>query len=265
MIVPLALRLSAKNALVRATSAGDRVFDSAISSIEDMIKEGPQPFVVVSTDDQTFNITGFDITGGGSRQVDIVIDVAVGSAVKMDDGDDLAVMIPHTDAGTELSVNIITRQALRALFEPNSGGAWGKMFRRIAQQATRVLIRRGAGAQKGVKFAAAQIVISVQPLFEPAFGFAPQGGVWDEFIAQVKADPVVAPLAPAIEAAITGDAVPDWKVLSSIIGLNDEAATAIGVLPLGGEGSVWVSEQVVSPDGWVDNAATVNENLPGAP
>jgi hypothetical protein len=264
MIVPLALRLSAKNALVRATSAGDRVFDSAISSIEDMIKEGPQPFVVVSTDDQAFNITGFDLAGGSSRQVDIVIDVAVGSTVKMEDGEDLAVMIPHTDAGTELSVNIITRQALRALFEPNSGGAWGKMFRRIAQQATRVLIRRGAGSQKGVKFAAAQIVISVQPLFEPAFGLAPRD-VWADFIAQVRADPVVAPLASALEAAIVGDAIPDWKALSSIAGLNDEAATAIGVLPLGGEGSVWVSEQVVSPDGWIDNAATVAENVPGAP
>ncbi len=264
MIVALALRLCARNALVGSTSAGNRISDSAISSINDMIEEGPQPFVVVSTDDQTYNPTMLDILGGSSRSCDLVLDVAVGSAVRIDNSDDLAVMIPHTDAGTELSVNLITRQSLRALFEPNSGGAWGALFRRIAQQSTRLLIRRGAGAQKGVKFAAAQVVITLQPLYEPAFGVAPQE-VWIDFLAQVAADPATAPLAGPLEAAITGNAIPEWRQLASILGLNDEAGKAIGVLPLAGEDSIFVTNETVVPDGWIGRAETIADQLPEAP
>lgn len=262
MITALALRFCAARALKGATLANSRVYDSAISSIDDMVERDTQPFIVVSTDDQTYNIVGFDIIGGGGRQIDLVIDIAVASAVfrQVEGGEEVEIVVPHTDAGTELTVNLISRQVLRALFEPQSGGVWGKMFRQIALSSSRVMIRRGAGTQKGVKFAAAQLVITVKPIAEPQFGFAPDF-VWADFIAEMRKDVSLAKLADEIETVIIGDQIPEWKAISSIIGFDAEVATGIGIYPLAGEESEPVTEETVMPDGWSlnENSGRVND------
>lgn len=259
MIVPLFLRIAACRALLGATTAGDAVHDSAIAALDDMVIDTPQPFIVVSVDEQTYNVTGLDV-GQGDRNVDLIIDVAVGSSVKLDDGT-IAMMIPHSDAGTELAVNLIVHQVMRTLFEPSSGGEWGKIFRRIAMKVSRILVRRGAGAQKGVRFSASQIIISLMPLAEPEFGKQPEF-VWADFIATMRNDPGVAPLADGIVSVIVGVAVPDWRQLASAIGLNDETAEAIGIMPLGGADSQPISEVTVDPDGWLLNAEQVDAQLP---
>jgi hypothetical protein len=262
LIVPLALRVSACRALDGATIAGAAVHDSAITALDEMVSGQPQPFIVVSVDEQTYNVTVLDVFQG-SRSVDLVIDIAVGSAVTLEDGT-TGIVIPHTDAGTEFSVNLITRQVMKTLFEPNSGGDWGKIFRRIAMSVSRIMVRRGAGAQKGVKFAAAQLIISLSPLADPEFGSAP-AFVWADFLTVMRADVKIGPLAEAVEKAIVGDVLPDWRLLASAVGLNDETADAIGILPLGGGDSQPVSQAIVLPDGWVLDQNAVDENLPGAP
>lgn len=128
-------------------------------------------------------------------------------------------------------MNVITRQALRALFEPNSGGAWGKMFRRIASKCSRIQIRRGAGTT-GTRFAAAQVVISLETTFEPAFGAAPNE-LWTAFLALVRAEPTVAHQADMIEAMITGKALDGWRQSISLLGIDDEVAEMVGLFTLG--------------------------------
>lgn len=247
MIIPLALRIAASRALIGRTLAGDLVKDSAIDALEDLAKATPVPFIVVSTDDQVYDLTNLDITGGTRRQ-DIVFDIAVASGVPIDGGG-VSVVIPHTDAGIELSVNFITRQIMRALFEPASGGEWGTVFRAIVLRTTRMVIRRGAGSKDGTRFAAAQVVLSVETIAEPEFGRPPRN-VWAQFITALRNDEGVENLAPAIEAQIIGEDIPDWRAWSSQIGIDDATGMAIGIVPLGGGDSVAAQEGTILPDGW---------------
>lgn len=265
MIIPFALRLAARRALTGATLADARIEDSAITALDALAKKQPEPFIVVSTDEQNVDLTGQDVTAG-VRQVDLVFDIAVASRTTAEDNT-IIVAIPHTDAGLELSVNLITRQLMRALFEPNSGGSWGKMFRRIISKVRRIQTRRGAGTE-GVRFAAAQIILSVDTIAEPAFGQQPEH-VWAEFMTAVRADATIAPQADMIEAMIVGAELPDWRKSISLLGIDDTVANAIGIFPLGvvtadHEPSV-VLEVTTEPGGWVINEGAVEENLPPPP
>lgn len=262
MIVALALRIAAVHALRGETAAGSRVYNSAITALDELISAEPKPFIIVSTDEQSYSIVLNDALTG-NRSVDIVIDVGVGSAVQFEEQGQ-AFVIPHTDAGTELSVNLLCRQVCQTLYEPNSGGAWGSLFRKIASNSAKIAIKRGAGTENGVRFAAAQMILTVEPLAEPPFGTAPTY-VWAELIAALAGDPETAPLAPIVQAAIIGEPIPAWKLPASMIGISDATADAIGVAPLAGQLSDNIIEQTVVPDGWVDNAATIAENLPEEP
>lgn len=263
MIIPFALRLAARRALTGATLAEARIQDSAITALDDLAKAEPQPFIIVSTDEQTFDLAGLDITAG-TRQCDVVLDIAVAQSTQTEQGE-IEVSVPHTDAGLELTVNLITRQALRALFEPTSGGAWGAMFRKIGGKVRRISVRRGAGT-KGVRFAAAQIVITLETISEPPFGKQPEF-VWAEFMAAVRADPMIAPQAALIEAIIVGAELPEWRQSTSVLGIDDVVASEIGIFPLGvvnGLPSDFSGLGVV-PDGWVIDDAEAEEQLPPIP
>jgi hypothetical protein len=150
---------------------------------------------------------------------------------------------------------------MRALFEPASGGEWGAVFRAIVFRATRMVIRRGAGSKDGTRFAAAQVVLSVETIAEPEFGRSPQG-VWAQFIAALRNDPAVAPLADAIEAQIVGDEVADWRAWASQIGIDDATGMAIGIVPLGGAASVSLEDVTVLPDEWALNNEQGRAQLP---
>ena len=233
MIASLAARICAQRAISGATLAGGRVHDSEIRPIDEALRDEPQPFIVLATEDENATITGLDVTGG-DRRLDLYVEIGVGSMVRIEQDDVEAVTIPHTDAGLELSINLISRQVIAALFV--GGGAWGDLFRTIVPEVQRIYTRRGAGSENGVRFAARQIVIECKPIFEPTFGIEPDAGTpWARFIALMQADAELSPIAEAVHAALVGSPIPDWRAIGTMIGLSEAAQRGIGIGPLSDE------------------------------
>lgn len=245
----MALRLTACQLLNNATFAGDQVHDSAIAPIDDMVEnESNEPFIVVSSEDETaMSIPGRDVTGG-DRTVDIVIEIGIAHrvvvpavpAVEGEDGEDeipatVETVIPATDEGLEVSLTLISRQVMRALFEQKDS-PWAVIFKRFCLKVEKISNRRGVGNKDGARFAARQIILTIDCLQEPHFGHEPEAGEpWGDFLAQVLAVPDIAPLEPLIRATITGKPeIEAWDRGRAHQGLTDEATAAIGTgSPLG--------------------------------
>jgi hypothetical protein len=238
VIYSLAIRLAASRALHGNTSAGTRVYDSAISAIDELIADDPVPVIIISTEEESATITGRDILAG-SRKNQFVVEVALASAlertIQTEDGGtttETVVVIPHTDAGLEISIAIISRQIMRALFGRET--VWSRVFCDLIGEVDKFAAKRGAGAVKdGTKFAARQMTFDFSPYAEPAFGKEPMSGTpLAAFFAALEGDPSVARFGPPLMQAIVGDAVPDWRVFYAQMGMSDEEAEKVGLYPV---------------------------------
>jgi len=254
MISALALRTCALRALQGNTLVGDAVSDSTITPIDEALKASSSPFIVVSTEDMEKSVQGRSV-GSGAGKIDLVLEIGVAHFLKVpatnDAEESIQVVIPQTDAGVEISLDLIERQALRAL--EIGGGAWGDLFRDLCPEYGRLVSRRGAGADKGVKFAARQIVIECRPIFEPAFGVVPEdGGIYARWLDALGEDAEFAPLVPAIRATIIGDVIPDWRALGTIVGLTlaEQNALRLGPFIIPGEEPAELNKIDVQPDGY---------------
>jgi len=241
-LVAMALRVVSARLLYGATFAGTRVHDSAIAPIDHMVAEGnDEPFIIISTEDEVANqIEGRDINGG-HRTIDLVIEVAIARAVKgavgqsPSDPAGVEIIIPATDAGMELSLALIGRQVMRALFEQKDS-VWSVLFKRFCINVEKVSNRRGVGNKDGARFAARQIVITIECLQEPLFGHTPEAGEpWGDLLAQMIADPELVAIEPLVRATITGQPnIENWDRDRSDLGLTDVAANNVGLtMPAG--------------------------------
>jgi hypothetical protein len=237
-LVSMALRLSARRLLDGATFAGERVHDSAIAPIDHMVEAGnDEPFIVISTEDEeASSIQGRDVTGG-HRKIDLVIEIAIAHAVAAQSEAGPEIVIPSTDAGFEVSLSLIGRQVMRALFEQKDS-PWDLLFKRFCLGVEKITNRRGVGNKDGARFAARQIILTLDCLQEPYFGHEPaEGEPWGDLLAQIEGDAELAPLAPLIRQSVTGK--PDisaWDRPRSDQGLTDEATARIGLAVPGIEG-----------------------------
>ena len=237
-LVSMALRLSARRLLGGATFAGDRVHDSAIAPIDHMVEAGnDEPFIIISTEDEeASDIHGRDVTGG-HRKIDLVIEIAIAHAVSALPEAGPEIVIPSTDAGFEVSLSLIARQVMRALFEQKDS-PWDLLFKRFCLGVEKITNRRGVGNADGARFAARQIVLTLDCLQEPHFGHVPAvGEPWGDFLTQVEADPDLAALAPLIRQSVTGKPdIADWDRGRSAQGHTDEAMGRLGFAIDGLEG-----------------------------
>ena len=235
-LVSTALRLTAKKALIDATYADERIHDSAITPIDHMVSSGEQkPFIVISTEDEKSTVIGRDVIGG-NKTIDLVFEIAIAHAVKAE-GDDpeTEIIVPATDAGLELSLALITRQMNRALFE-QEGNQWCDLFRRFCINVKEITNRRGVGNEDGARFAARQIILTVEGIDEPSFGHQPQSDdAWGALLDQMDLEPDLASITPLFRAAIIGEPpIEDWDRGRSDQGLTYDAANRIGLGAGGG-------------------------------
>ena len=210
-LVGMALRLSARRLLDGATYAGGRVHDSAIAAIDHMVSEGnDEPFIVISTEDEEVTgLTGRDVTCG-DRKIDLVIEVAIAHQVvsqpeaKGDEPPGPEIVVPATDAGFEVSLSLIGREVMRALFEQKDS-PWDLLFKRFCLGVEKISNRRGVGNKEGARFAARQIIMTINCLQEPYFGHEPaEGESWGDLLVQIEADTELAALGPLMRQSITG-------------------------------------------------------------
>lgn len=233
-LVTLALRIATVKALRGATYAGERVYDSAMDPIDVTVEQAQAlPVVVVYTDDDEPDIHGKDLMGA-PRNISLVIETVVASKVEASDGQD-TVVIPHTDAGLEATLAFMGRQVSRALLAQDSD--WSRLWRDLVTDIPKCTIRRGAGSEKGARFAARQIVYTVDTLAEPYFGQELEDDdYWSRFLTAMEADTDLAPMAGIMRAEIEDPALNPAQQAAASLGITAKAAAAIGlsdVIPWG--------------------------------
>lgn len=269
-IIALAIRMSATRALETegATLAGARVFDSAITPLDEMVSAEPKPMIVVSTEDDSGEVGSADWNNGG-RTIQLVIEIAMSQSVELPNGEGQGVLVPNTDAGLEMTLAILSRQISACLFG-RGGGVWGEVFRKFTSGTSEVTSRRGIQSKEGARIAARQTVYSIRAIAEPSFdqpvaADTPLGA----FMAAAAADPETQPLADLIRSAVEGKPIgwPEtYSAAAMAAGLSDEAGRAIGISALGGgpDGTPLV-EATFQPEGgtpWTADADTIEEQLP---
>ena len=227
-LTALFLRLATVQALRGATLAGERVSDSSIGAIDQRAKDQRRPTLAVYAEDLTAGqLEGRDLLTG-DRSLQITIEAVVADQLETEGGAEITITIPETDEGLELQLNLIERQILRRL--QADVGPWSEIWRALIVRFQKFESRRGAGQGDGVRFAARQLALTVEPLPEPGFGEEPQG-VWRKFLDLLEAEPSLAPLAPMLEAEFLGEALPDWRVAQAYLGLSAEGVAGMGVAP----------------------------------
>jgi hypothetical protein len=224
------MRLAAARAIRNATLAQARVFDSAIDPIDHRISEERKPLIIVTTDDDTGKPTGRDLNDF-EREIALVIEIAVASRVIAQEGDDAVaeLVIPHTDEGMELSLDIIEHQVIRALFYERSD--WSRAFMRLVPRVTNYISRRGASTENGIRFAARQIVLSCDVIATPVAG-APLVDYWQEIVETMEADPETTSVGALIRSQLETPLVEQWRRQANAIGLTEDEAAAIGIAPV---------------------------------
>jgi hypothetical protein len=224
----LAMRIAAARALHGATLAEARVHDSAIAPIDQTIAEERQPILIVTTDDHEMEMTGRDLFHG-NVSCDLVIEAAIAARVEVADGESV-ITIPHTDEGMELALDLIEHQVMAALIRnPNP---WSRVWMKLVPRISRRQSRRGASVEKGVRFAARQIVLTCDLIEAPASGEAiAEGSAWADVLAVVGSDPELAPIARMLRGEIEGTPLTDWRRAASTLGIHIETVRAIGLGP----------------------------------
>ena len=221
----LALRIATVKALRGRTWAEEQVRDSEIGPIDDAADGASKPFVVVYTDDcegpADADPTSLFVSGS---TVALTIEIGVTTRMKSEWG------IPTTDAGMELTIDSIERQARAALADPES--SWAEMWRALALAITHQKSQRGAAAKDGVRFAARQIVLTVEVPRDPLPG-QPVNALWQRFLTLAAADPDLSGQVALLTALATGGATdwPDLKVLRAGYGLSSGTARAMLLAP----------------------------------
>lgn len=238
-LVSLALRLATIRALKGRTFAEDRVYDSKIETIDTLAVNETAPIIIVTTDDDEVDIEGRDLFAG-NHKLELVIEVAAWTKVSTEkDGEVL--VVPATDAGLEITLNLICYQITRALI--GDGGEWGDLWRRIVTNVSSVKSRRGADNTEGVRYAARQLIFTVDHIAEPLPGEMPgEHDAWHRILTMLKADPELDPIGKIVEAEIQSSQLMPWQKVRASLGLADDEAT-------------WVSEQPVK----IDEEVPLNE------
>ena len=255
----LAMRIAAARALRGSTLAEGRVYDSAIASIDQTIAEERQPILIVTTDDHEMEVTGRDLFHG-NVSCDLVIEAAIAARVEVPAGDDgeSMIAIPHTDEGMELALDIMEHQIMAALTRERSN--WSRVWMKLVPRVSRRLSRRGASVEKGVRFAARQIVLTCDLIEAPSDGAAiADGTAWADLLDVMASDADLAPIAAMLRSEIEGDPLADWRRAANMLGIHLKTADAIGLGPLadltGDPVSFEELELTVGPESVVVNQA----------
>ena len=225
----LAMRVVAARALRDATLAEGRVHDSAIAPIDQTIAEERQPVLIITTDDHEMEVTGRDLFHG-NVSCDLVIEAAIASRVEVV-GEESVITIPHTDEGMELALDLMEHQVMAALIRGRT--PWSRVWMKLVPRISRRLSRRGASVEKGVRFAARQIVLTCDLIEAPTDGAAIAAGTaWADLLSVMEEDTDLAPIARMLRAEIEGTPLADWRRAANMLGILLETADAVGLGPV---------------------------------
>ncbi|EPR19752.1 hypothetical protein L905_21600 [Agrobacterium sp. TS43] len=176
-LVCIALRICAVQAVKGRTLVGDNVLDSEIGALEtssagELNTPEEKQFVSVYTDEGR-QMTGLELRSLiASGEIDLVFEAGVATPHLVSDPetDEKVIMagLPATDANFEFYLNMTLRQIADALADPKN--EWAAIFNRLVLKFVKSQRSRISGDTNGVRLAAHQIKITVEPVAEPVAG-----------------------------------------------------------------------------------------------
>jgi hypothetical protein len=188
------------------------------------------PILVIFTDDHRSDPEGRDLQIA-PQGCDMVVEMAIADCVPVPQAGDTEIVIPGTDEGMELSLDMIEHQVVRTL--TGQSGPWADAWRRLVPSVTRTRSRRGASAENGTRFAARQLTLTCDMVATPARG-GPiiAGSSWDVLLGLMATDAALAPIGAMLRAEIEGEPMSDWRRAAEQLGINLDTADAIGLGPM---------------------------------
>ena len=228
-LVSLVLRNLTVLALIDKTLAGDEVRSSLLVPINEMQAE-PRPMIAVFTDHvkaDAGDIHGSDMLGAAGT-VTLALEIACITKTAAQDQENVETLIPETDEGMEMTLDVIQRQALYTLQAGDS--VWASLWRECRVKIRGLVIQRGASIEKGVRFAARRLEIQVQALNEPVPG-APLTPFWIKLLAAFDSDPRMSGLSVMLRNLIDGQPLPEWRQVQAELGMSDGIVDLIGLNP----------------------------------
>lgn len=110
---------------------------------------------------------------------------------------------------------------------------WSRVWMKLVPRVSRRLSRRGASVEKGVRFAARQIVLTCDLIEAHTDGAAiADGTAWADLLGVMASDADLAPIAAMLRSEIEGDPLADWRRAANMLGIHIETADALGLGPL---------------------------------
>jgi hypothetical protein len=240
-IIRCVTRLCAVAALRGNTWAERRVFDSDNRPLAEVLKldAPPLPYMVVFTDaDNRIGMDGRDIYGV-DRNIALTLEIGVASAIEAENGG-VAVRLPPTDDGMEMSIDLTESLALQALFNPEN--PWAELLTRIVLKIVRVPSSRGGRAERGSRWAARQVTIICDTIADVPPGVPLlDGHVIRDFIKLTQTD-TSANLSSAgliLENVLQArPTFPSWEQAQSWLGISKQALRGIGLGPVADDGTI---------------------------
>lgn len=231
-LVSLVFRNLTVLALLDRTLAGAEVRSSLLVPINELQAE-PAPMIAVFTDHMKADdgqIDGNDLLGAMGT-VTLALEIACITKTASQDQQGVETLIPETDEGMEMTLDVIQRQAIAELQSGSS--IWASLWRDCRIKVKGIVVERGASIEKSVRFAARRVEIHTQVLSDPIPG-KPLTKFWTDVLAAFDGDTRMSGLAVMLRKLVAGGVLPDWRQWQAELGLTDAGIRAIGMAPFAG-------------------------------
>lgn len=243
-IARIALRIAAVQALKGRTLVGENVLDSPNAALDvqadGTLRSGEDtPFISVFTDTGSADgITGRSLIDNGSCV--LVLEAGISQAMTQLDTETgartlIGVNIPAADENVEFFLDMVQRQVIDALTDPDN--AWAEIYRSLHYRVTKIEVGGKRNADDGQRLAGHQTRITLDLVEDPVRGEpleadSPLG----QFFAAMEAtgNSIYQVQAQTMQAILGGND-PDWKVLQRRHGMTASELLALGRGPVEGD------------------------------
>jgi hypothetical protein len=237
------IRQCAVAALRKDTWAASNVYDSNNAPlVEGLIQAGATqegrevPYIVVFTDADNHT----DVTDGihaSTRNLNLILELGMASAITIttEGGPELKQLhFPYTDPSMELFLDIVEAQSLDAVYgDPRS--EWGEIIRLLTVRCVRINSPRGGRTEKGVRYAARQVTLTLDVDADPIRGYMlnSEHPIKRYFeLARVSEDEELADAATLLESSMSAIAYPSWQQAQAWLGLTRRGVRSLSIAPL---------------------------------
>lgn len=243
-----ALRLITVRALMGATWAADRVFDSPATVADLRIEAERQPFIAVFVDEA--DTDGIEQpTAASPMSTRLIIEAGVASAITFQPATDTGAPEPpqtvtslnDTDAGLEMTIGFLSEQVRDALL--STSNPWADLWRQFTGGQLRKLECVRGGPQTDAQQTPPQRYASRIQIYHtgvlaspPRGAVLPPGSPWEAFLTMAAGEPELAGIGQLIKAHLSypSGTLPEWRMAEKYLGVSAAAARGLGIAPLEG-------------------------------